>query len=121
MDKRIDYRSPTLSDLKKHRIVPVYLDYQNQEKLQGYAMILERIPLTKNTYIRKEIGSALKRDPNCIVWKYDKFRIRYVDPWLYDSDMPQEERFKYIHQKDFTTIHKIAYFHTINSVIHENI
>lgn len=116
-----NFIKPSLSDLEVGNIVPIYLDYQNNNKLMGYAMILKRFPLENNSYVRKEIGSNIKRDPNCVVWKFDRFKVKYVDPIEYNPNISRDERYKYIHQKDFVTIVKISYFYTISSVINENI
>lgn len=113
------YYRPNKKDIVPGKIVPIYENYKEEKGLLGYAIINKEIDSIYNerTYVRIEIGSiGSKKEPDTVIWKYNRYNVTYVDPLAYDSKMSLEMRMKYIHQVGFTTAVYIAYFHKVSSL-----
>lgn len=115
--KKNDFKKPALEDLKSGKILPIYQDYKAQKKLLGYARLNYKVEsLQEETpYIIAEIGGEGKKEPDTIIWSFQRWNITYVDPWEYDKTMSDTKRMKYIYQKDFKTNWNIAYFVTVDT------
>lgn len=113
------YMKPSKEDIQPGKIVPIYKNYKDERDILGYAMINYKVKsnITKRTYVRKEIGkSGSKKEPDTLLWKFNRYNITYVDPWLYDPNISKNERMQYIHQVGFTTNWNIAFYLKTTSV-----
>lgn len=113
------FYKPNKTDIVPGKIVPIYKNYKEEKDLLGFAIINKEVDSIYNerTYVRAEIGgSNSKKEPDTVIWKYNRYNITYVDPLYYDPDMPSNIRMKYIHQVGFTTAVYIAYFHKVTSL-----
>jgi hypothetical protein len=116
--KKKDFIKPTRYDLKKGKIRPIYLNYKEEKDLLGYAMLNFRVKNDHSPelpYVRAEIGGDGKKEADTIIWNHQKWNVTFVDPWLYDPKLSKEERNKYLHQKDFTTVKAISFFITVDA------
>lgn len=113
-----DNKQPIRKDLKRNKILPIYENWKEKKKLLGYARLLKRVQSRQEElpYVYKEIGSDFNREPHAYIYSHQRWRIEYVDPYEYDSKMSSEHRWKYIHQKGFTTTWNIAFFITVSSI-----
>lgn len=111
--KKKDFMKPTRYDLRKGKIRPIYLNYKEEKNLLGYAILNFRVKsnhIPELPYIRAEIGGGGKKEPDTVIWNYQRWNVTFVDPWLYDPNISTELRNKYYLQKDFTTVRSIAFF-----------
>lgn len=110
------------SDIKKGIVLPIYKDWRHEEGLMGYAKLIEKVSKIEEElpYVYEEVGSGDKKEPHCYIYSFERWKITYVDPYEYDSNMSFKKRMKYIHQKGFTTHWNISYFVTIDSTYPSN-
>lgn len=116
--KKKDFIKPDRFDLKKGKILPIYLNFKEEKELQGYAKLNFRVKskhIPELPYIRAEIGGKGKKEADTIIWNHQRWNITYVDPIEYDEKIDPKIRNTYLYQKNFTTIRSIAFFVTIDA------
>ncbi len=117
LKRKKDFMRYRKSHLKKGAILPIYVNWKDQDTLMGYARLNKRIsePKDEQPYERVSIGSGRIKEQDMVIYKHQRWNVTFVDPIEYNPDISQKERFKYIAQKDFTTNRNIAYFETVDS------
>lgn len=102
------YKNRKKKDLKVGAVLPIYIDYKQEEKFRGNAKLLNkfesqtfqsRYPPSMRSYVRAEVGSGNKYEPQTIIWSWERWRIQFVDG----------------PDKGFITACNIAYYVTTNS------
>lgn len=118
-----DLKKPELQDIKKDSMFPLYEDFRQQKGLLGYAKLNHRVTsiVTEYPYVRAEIGNSALKQPNTIIWCFQRWNVTYVDPREYDKTLTQEERFKYLYQRGFTTNWNIPYYLCTSSTLSSGI
>ena len=85
--RKKDFKDPTKEDLIIGNILPIYLDYKNQEEYRGHAILLEsyentnyklRYPPEQRVYVRAEIGDGDQYDPHTLIWSWERWKIKFV-------------------------------------------
>jgi len=98
-----NYVCPNKSDITEGSIIEIYLDYKNQKKYEGRALLLEpmdsNVTESQRSYIRKEVGSADKQSPHAVIWTWERWKIKFIDG----------------PNAGWTTARKISYFVAIDS------
>jgi hypothetical protein len=106
MHKR-DYTEPMKTRLRKRAVLPIYLDYKEQEEFRGNAKLIEkyendwykkRHPVDQRAYIRAEIGGGNVYDSHTIIYSWECWKVKFLDG----------------PSKGWTTAVRIAYFVTIS-------
>jgi hypothetical protein len=110
------YKEPTIHQVKAGKILPIYLNYKDQEGLLGYAMLNHKVKGSGLPYVRAEIGGNGSKEGDTIIWSWRRYNITYVDPWKYDKKIPEEERKKYLNRVGFTTNWNISFFVMVSSI-----
>jgi hypothetical protein len=118
--KKKDYMSNEKKFLRKGKILPIYVNWKNQEDLMGFAKLNFRVSDSKEEYPyeRASIGDDKQeryKEQDLVIYKFQRWNITFVDPFDYDPHMEEKERWKYLSQKGFTTNWNIAYFEAVDS------
>jgi hypothetical protein len=105
------------SHLKKGAILPIYEDWKDQTGLMGYAKLVKRISTDdeEQPYERATVGSGKIKEPDMVIYKFQRWNIEFVDPLDYNPDISQKDRWRYLSQKGFKTNWNIAYFETVDA------
>lgn len=118
IDKRKkDYMRRRKSHLKKGAILPIYEDWKDQTGLMGYAKLVKRISVDseEQPYERATVGSGKIKEPDMVIYKFQRWNIEFVDPLDYNPDISQKDRWRFLSQKGFKTNWNIAYFETVDA------
>lgn len=115
--RKKDYMNNEKKLLREGKILPIYVDWRTQENLMGFAKLNYRVsePQEELPYERATVGSGKYKEPDMVIYKYQRWNITFVDPYDYDPKISQQERWKYLSQKNFTTNWNIAYFEAVDS------
>lgn len=97
------------------RILPIYQDWKSNTGLLGYARLNYQVYSDDIPFERATVGEGKLQEPAMVIYKYQRWNITYVDPLEWDSTLDQPTRWKYLHQKGFTTNWNISYFAAIDS------
>ncbi len=80
---RKDFSKPEKSDLVKGNILPVYSNFTEEKGFRGNAELIERKPSKwrdeKNGFIRTIIGGTDQKEGYAVMWKFQRWVIRFVD------------------------------------------
>lgn len=85
-----DYKYPTELDLQVGNILPIYTNWQDEEKLEGNGKLLEKLPLPRYRqqftkydrlpFIKAEIGSYEGTNlPIMVNWSGQYWKVELVD------------------------------------------
>lgn len=113
-----DYMRFSKKLIKPGAILPIYVDWKNQKKLQGYAKLNYKlsIPSEEYPYERASIGTGLNKEKDLVIFKFQRWNVTFVDPWDYNKNFTEQERWKYLNLKGFTTNKNISYFQSVDSL-----
>lgn len=117
LTRKKDYMRYRKSHLKKGAIMPIYSNWKEQDGLIGYAKLNKRVSKDSEEYPfeRASVGSGRIKEPDLVIYRFQRWNITFVDPLDYNSEISQQDRWKYLSQKGFTTNWNISYFEAVDS------
>ena len=111
------YKTVLSSDLTPNNIIPIYEDWKSQEKLIGYAKLNKRVRshLDELPWVRTEIGNPIDREPQAVIFCFERWNITYISIDDYPIELTKEQEFTFRSLEGFTTNTNIAYYLTTKS------